>query len=128
MTIVGQVISVQKQATNHVFTIDDGTGSIEARRWIASSDEDGTKSDGIECVQFLRSLNYADRDPRELQYVRVSGGLKSFGKKRYVNINSIRRIKDPHETYFHILETIAVSLIVERGPVSFTPDIFDRVI
>jgi replication factor A2 len=51
------------------------------------------------------------------KYVRVFGGLKSFGKKRYLNINHIRLVSDPHEVYFHILEAITVSLIVERGPV-----------
>lgn len=49
--------------------------------------------------------------------VRVFGGLKSFGKKRYLNINHIRLVSDPHEIFFHILEAITVSLIVERGPV-----------
>ena len=28
-------------------------------------------------------------------------------------------MKDSHEVYFHILEAIAVNLIIERGPVSF---------
>lgn len=54
---------------------------------------------------------------REHQYVRVTGGLKSFGKKRYINATHIREVKDSHEIYFHILEAIAVTLILERGPV-----------
>ncbi|PPQ73019.1 hypothetical protein CVT26_014667 [Gymnopilus dilepis] len=101
VTVVGQVVSVQKQTTNSVYSIDDGTGRIEARQWIdSSSDDDSSKTGAIE----------------EQQYVRVTGGLKSFGKKRYINATHIRPIKEPHEVYFHILETIAVTLILERGP------------
>ena len=48
----------------------------------------------------------------------MTGGLKSFGKKRYINVNHIRNVKDSHEVYFHTLEAIAVNLIIERGPVS----------
>ena len=54
---------------------------------------------------------------RERRYVRVTGGLKNFGKKRYINATHIRDVKDPHETYFHILEAIAVTLMIDRGPV-----------
>ncbi|KAF8965268.1 hypothetical protein BDZ97DRAFT_799072 [Flammula alnicola] len=103
VTIVGQVVSIQKQTTNSVYLVDDGTGRIEARHWVdSSSDEDGSKWGGIE----------------ELRYVRVTGGLKSFGKKRYINASHIRNVTDPHEIYFHILEAIAVNLIIERGPPS----------
>lgn len=49
MTIVGHVVFVQSQTTNCVYTIDDGTGRIEARHWIDSSSEEGTsKWKGIE--------------------------------------------------------------------------------
>jgi replication factor A2 len=100
VTVVGQVVSIQKQATNCVYMVDDGTGRIEARHWVDSTNEDeGSKWGGIE----------------ERKYVRVTGGLKNFGKKRYINATHIRNVKDPHETYFHILEAIAVTLMIERG-------------
>ncbi|KAF9535278.1 hypothetical protein CPB83DRAFT_1641 [Crepidotus variabilis] len=99
VTVVGQVVSIQRQPTNHVFQLDDGTGLIEARRWIASTDEDGTPKDEI----------------AEQRYIRVTGGLKSFGKKRYVNITSIRPISNSHEIYFHLLETMTVYLTLTRG-------------
>jgi len=100
VTVVGQVVSIQKQATNCVYLVDDGTGRIEARHWVDSTNEDeGSKWGGIE----------------ERRYVRVTGGLKNFGKKRYINATHIRDMKDPHETYFHILEAIAVTLMIDRG-------------
>jgi len=103
VTIVGQVVFIQSQTTNCVYTIDDGTGRIEARHWIDSSSEEGTsKWRGIEAGK----------------HVRVTGGLKSFGKKRYINVTHIRNVKDSHEVYFHTLEAIAVNLVIERGPPS----------
>lgn len=52
---------------------------------------------------------------RDKRYVRVVGNLKTFANKRYINAISIRPVTDPHEIYFHILETIAVALTLERG-------------
>jgi len=98
VSIIGQVASVQKQTTNSVYVLDDGTGSLEARQWVDSEAEEST-SGGIE----------------ELRYVKVNGTLKSFGKKRYINATQIRHITDPHEIYFHILESIYATLLVERG-------------
>jgi replication factor A2 len=50
--------------------------------------------------------------------VRVTGALKTFGNKRYINMTHLRVSNDPHELYFHILESIAVTLMAERGQVS----------
>ncbi|KAF8201721.1 hypothetical protein BJ912DRAFT_514297 [Pholiota molesta] len=103
VTIIGHVVSIQKQTTNSVYMLDDGTGRMEARHWVDSaSDDDSHKWAAIE----------------EMRYVRVTGTLKSFGKKRYINATHIRNITDPHEIYFHILEAITANLIIERGPPS----------
>ncbi|KAF8636502.1 hypothetical protein AX17_003317 [Amanita inopinata Kibby_2008] len=100
VTLVGHVTSVQIQATNRVFGLDDGTGRIEARCWADSNgEEDEEKWAGIKTDT----------------YVRVTGGLKTFGSKKYINALHIRPIKDPHEVYYHILDTINVSLVLERG-------------
>jgi replication factor A2 len=119
VTVVGQVVSIQKQATNCVYLVDDGTGRIEARHWVDSTNEDeGSKWGGIEYAP-LHPQNYIllEIPYRERRYVRVTGGLKNFGKKRYINATHIRDMKDPHETYFHILEAIAVTLMIDRGHV-----------
>ncbi|PFH54292.1 hypothetical protein AMATHDRAFT_72787 [Amanita thiersii Skay4041] len=100
VTLVAHVISIQIQATNRVFWLDDGTGRIEARCWVDSTDAEDEKWTGIV----------------ENTYVRVTGGLKMFGNKRYVNALHIRPIKDPHEIFYHILDSITTNLILERGP------------
>ncbi|KAG5635535.1 hypothetical protein H0H81_010947 [Sphagnurus paluster] len=106
VTLVGQVVTIQSQSTNCVYWVDDGTGRIEARHWVDStSEEDSGKWSGIE----------------ESMYVRVTGTLKTFGSKRYINATHIRVATDPHEVYFHILEAIYVTLMVDRGLVRRPP-------
>ncbi|TFK29982.1 replication protein A, subunit RPA32 [Coprinopsis marcescibilis] len=102
VTIVGVVSSIQQQATNSVYAIDDGTGRIEARQWVNSVSE---------AVQ---------SDIKENIYVRVTGPLQAFHGKRYINARHIRPVAEPHEVYFHILEAVAVTLSLERG-VPFAP-------
>ena len=64
--------------------------------------------------------NVAEVFQREGNYVRVSGTLKTYGSKRYINTAHIRLLKDwpEHELFFHIAETMAVTLMFDRGPVS----------
>ncbi|KAG0707672.1 replication protein A subunit RPA32 [Suillus ampliporus] len=100
VTVVGHVVSIQSQATNNLYWLDDGTSRIEARHWIDSSiEESGAGSSAI----------------TEGSYVRVSGALKMFGSKRYVNATHIRLVKSPHELYFHLLEAMTVTLIWAKG-------------
>lgn len=47
MTLVAHVASVQKQTTNNLYTLDDGTGRIEARHWSDALSQD---SDGLNTV------------------------------------------------------------------------------
>ena len=64
MTVVGQVASIQKQATNCVYMVDDGTGRIEARHWVDSTNEDeGSKWGGIEYASSSIFKLYLTRDP-----------------------------------------------------------------
>jgi replication factor A2 len=44
VTLVAHVVSVQKQATNCVYMLDDGTGTLEARHWSDSVSQDGEDS------------------------------------------------------------------------------------
>ncbi|KAN0077094.1 hypothetical protein V8E55_010949 [Tylopilus felleus] len=100
VTIVAYIASVQAQATNSQYMLDDGSGRIEARHWTDSSMEDESEKKGI----------------AEGAHVRVLGSLKMFGNKRYINANLIRPIASPSEIYFHLLEAMTVSMIWERGP------------
>jgi hypothetical protein len=54
----------------------------------------------------------------ENTYVRVTGNLKTFGNKRYINAQHIRPSTNPHELYFHLGEAMVTNLMIERGMVS----------
>ncbi len=54
---------------------------------------------------------------REGIYVRVSGFMKSFGNKKYINASYMRPITDSNEVFYHLAECITVSLTLQRGPV-----------
>jgi len=101
VTLVAQVVSVQKQATNCVYQLDDGTGPmLEARHWsdsINPESEDGQDE--------VRSNSFA----------RVTGTIKMFGRKKYINATQVRPIQDPHEIFFHLLDSMVVQLTFDRG-------------
>ncbi|KAG6810185.1 hypothetical protein H0H92_012949, partial [Tricholoma furcatifolium] len=116
VTTVGQVTNVQVQTTNVLYGIDDGSGQIEARHWVdSSSEEDSAKWDGIELVFIDLTDIFSDADESERMYVRVTGTLKTFGSKRYINATHIRAVTNPHELYFHLLEAMSITLMADRG-------------
>jgi replication factor A2 len=48
---VGHVVSSQKQATNIVYSLEDSTGRMEARKWVnTTGDDDGDKTSDIPYV------------------------------------------------------------------------------
>ncbi|KAI0345172.1 replication protein A, subunit RPA32 [Trametopsis cervina] len=98
VTVVAMVIKIVPQTTNCMYDLDDGTGTIQARHWVDSSQT--AEDDTI----------------KEQTYVRVMGNLKSFGNQRFINATHIRPVVDEHETYFHTLEACTVNLILQRGP------------
>lgn len=59
---------------------------------------------------------------RENAHVRVTGVLKNFSSKRYINANNIRRVTDFHEIPFHMNEVMYVMAVHQRGPVSLPSD------
>ncbi|KAF6755434.1 hypothetical protein DFP72DRAFT_896888 [Ephemerocybe angulata] len=101
VSVVAQAVSIQPQATNCVYHLDDGTGRFEARHWVDQESETNV-------------LNWGGL--RESMYVRVTGSLKGFHGKRYLNTVHVRPITDKHEIFFHEMEAITANLTVERGP------------
>ncbi|KAF5373877.1 hypothetical protein D9758_000632 [Tetrapyrgos nigripes] len=100
VTLVAHVVNINRQATNCQYTLEDGTGSMEARHWLEGSEEDNRKWGNIE----------------ENTYARVTGNLKAFNARRYLNATNISPIEDPHELYYHLLETVYVTMMLKHGP------------
>lgn len=38
VTFVGIIRNVMEQATNYIYTVEDGTGAIEARKWVEQNE------------------------------------------------------------------------------------------
>jgi hypothetical protein len=55
---------------------------------------------------------------RPKTFARVTGNIKTFGSKKYINASQIRPVRDAHETFFHLLDAIAVQLTFDRGSVN----------
>ena len=58
---------------------------------------------------------------RSNTFARVTGNIKTFGSRKYINASQIRPIRDPHEIFFHLLDVIAVQLSFDRVPVRIFP-------
>jgi len=120
LTVVAIVVSVARQATNRVYFIDDGTSRIEARVWIDPSTDAGQEGE--------------DDDIIENSYVRVTGILKQFSNKRYINANHVRpcgftpsaplparsgvttaTAPAVNELYFHFLEVMHMMVVRRKG-------------
>ncbi|OAA65976.1 Nucleic acid-binding, OB-fold protein [Niveomyces insectorum RCEF 264] len=98
LTLVGQVRAINPQQTNVTYRIDDGTGTVDVKKWI-----DADKNDDAE-TRFALD-----------QYVRVFGRLKLFNQKRYVAAHLLRAVDDYNEVSYHLLECTYVHLCLTRG-------------
>ncbi|KAF9336582.1 hypothetical protein BG006_008148 [Podila minutissima] len=98
VTLIGCIRNVNKQSTHHTFQIEDGTGTIDAKRF-PSDDEDPAETSAIDVGT----------------YVRVVGVLKQFGTKFVVNIYAIRPIENKDELTYHLLEVIYVHVSTTKS-------------
>lgn len=102
VTIVGQILSVEAQATNVNYLVDDSTGKVNVRIYIDSDDDsDSTLSSGT--------------------YVRVVGNLRAFNDKKSVVAFQLIPVTDFNEVTFHYLNVIATHLRFTKQPGNNTP-------
>ena len=118
VTIVGQVISMQKHDTKDVYFLDDGTGILEAHYRHADTNN--------EEVQYWKNVNELFEEDGKIRwvtfhnllikilelrslytYAHVVGDIRSIGEQKYLNATHIRLIVDPQEINLHLLETVA---------------------
>ncbi|WFD27506.1 Replication factor A protein 2 [Malassezia nana] len=104
VSLVAWVRSATKNATNIQYTVDDGTGQIDVRKWIDNSMDEGATVDDIESNQ----------------YVRIMGEIKSFNNKRSITAASIHLLQDHNEYLFHQLDVIYTHLALTKASGSTT--------
>ncbi|KAI9191332.1 hypothetical protein LWI28_007063 [Acer negundo] len=89
VTLVGMVFNKDERASDVSFTLDDGTGRIDCKRW--ASEVFDTKE--MEAVQ-------------DGMYVRLNGHLKSFQGRRQLVAFSVRPVTNFDEVTFHYIDCI----------------------
>ncbi|KAJ2743105.1 Replication factor A protein 2 [Coemansia sp. BCRC 34301] len=113
VTFVGVVRSVLQQPINSIYSIEDGTGKIDARVWTGGNDNGG--GDMGDDDQGSASNQMADPNITVGKYVRVYGELRFFNGKRSVTTHKVRLVTDHNEITYHGLEAIYVHLTKTRG-------------
>ncbi|KAH9814663.1 hypothetical protein DFH28DRAFT_1082834 [Melampsora americana] len=96
------VREITRQTTNVLFKIEDGSGTVEARKWMESNDGE---TDGLDT-----EMGVQERD-----WVRVVGKINNFNSKRYVNASRITKITDFNQINYHLLDAMRVTLEYDRG-------------
>ncbi|KAI9095593.1 hypothetical protein DFS34DRAFT_183954 [Phlyctochytrium arcticum] len=108
LTIVGRVNSVTEASTNTTYVLDDGTGTIELKKWVNGEEN--------EAVAKLRE------DIVEGIYVRATGHLRIFNSKKSILVFNIRKVESADEITFHSLECVMVHLYHTKGPLNPAPN------
>ncbi|KAI8286336.1 hypothetical protein K4K60_000464 [Colletotrichum sp. SAR11_57] len=99
VTFVAQIRQISPQPTNITLKLDDGTGLIEAKKWVDTDKKDDDAA-GLDLEG----------------HVRVWGRIKSFNGKRHVGAHFIRPVTDFNEVNYHLLESTYVHLYFTKGP------------
>lgn len=89
VSFVGVIRKVTDNTSNLQIQIEDGTGSIELRKWVDDNAQDESHS-------FLVNG----------KYVAVTGSVKEFGGKKNIQHTTFREITDYNEVIYHHLSAI----------------------
>jgi len=105
VTLVASVVSAENKSGTRSYSIEDGTGRIRARQWLPLDKNKDYIYDKPEDLLALAST-----------YIRVYGKPSTYKGYISLEIQDTRPVTDPHEIYFHIMESIVATLQYTRGP------------
>uniref|UniRef100_A0A7N0URV0 Replication protein A 32 kDa subunit n=1 Tax=Kalanchoe fedtschenkoi TaxID=63787 RepID=A0A7N0URV0_KALFE len=94
VTLVGVFQNKSMRNTDVSFSLDDGTGQIDCKRWMNDAYE-------------TKEMEGIDDD----MYVRVVGHLKSFQGTKSLAVLSVRPVTNYDEVTFHFLDCIRTHLL-----------------
>ncbi|OBA20065.1 replication protein A, subunit RPA32 [Metschnikowia bicuspidata var. bicuspidata NRRL YB-4993] len=100
VSFVGVVRKVENQTSAVTVTIEDGTGSVDVKKWV-----DEKLTTAAEEEEYFLGL--------ENNYVYVTGALKEFNLKKAIQHAQIRPITDHNEVIYHMFYTIHTHLEAE---------------
>ncbi|KAK6199918.1 uncharacterized protein RJT21DRAFT_37650 [Scheffersomyces amazonensis] len=96
VSFVGIIRKVEEQASGVIIKVEDGTGSIDIKRW---TDKSGSLSEDLE--KYNQELN---------KYIFVSGALKSFNDRKSIQNSVIYPVTDHNQILYHHLSAINAHL------------------
>ncbi|CAO1618264.1 unnamed protein product [Parajaminaea phylloscopi] len=99
LTLVAVVRNISRTATNVLYSVEDGTGTIEVRQWLDSSSDDSEKAVNI----------------RQDEYVRILGTVRAFQQKRSISAGHIRPVDNYNEFLFHKMDVVWTHLQLVNG-------------
>lgn len=94
ISITGILRKVENQTSAVSLTIEDGTGSIEVKRWV-----DDTITTAAEETEMFQAW--------ENTYVSVTGALKEFNQKKGIQQSKIFPVTDHNQLIYHILYALS---------------------
>ncbi|GJJ72884.1 replication factor A2 [Entomortierella parvispora] len=100
VVFIAVVRLISAQSTHTTYTVEDGTGQIELKKF-ASDDEDAVEQSSI--IQG--------------SYVKVVGNLKEFQQRFSITVHVIRPIQDMNELTYHNLEVMLVHASLTRSKI-----------
>lgn len=103
--LIGCLVSVKEQTTNSIYTLEDGTGRIDAKTWADESDE---------------SLTERKSRLVEGAYVQVIGTMKEFNGGKSVMAYDIRPVTDFNQITHHLIEAVYQHVCNTKGPAQKT--------
>ncbi|KAK6454396.1 uncharacterized protein RJT20DRAFT_130520 [Scheffersomyces xylosifermentans] len=93
ISFVGVLRKVDVQTSAVVLTVEDGSGSIELRKWINAS----VSTPEAEAEKYSNDIN---------KYVHVGGALKEFQGKKNVQNVAVYSVTDHNQVLYHNLSAI----------------------
>ncbi|KAI0780922.1 hypothetical protein BD413DRAFT_15623 [Trametes elegans] len=98
--VVAHVIRIRRFETVTFLDLEDGTGSITAKRWL-----NGRSSDGLP----------TDEKPF---YAHLVGHLvrASHESQSMLELKTFHIVSDPHQVFFHVFQVALLTLTLQRGP------------
>ncbi|RKO92132.1 hypothetical protein BDK51DRAFT_28469 [Blyttiomyces helicus] len=108
VSIIGRINSVQTLATHIIYVLDDGTGTVEVKKFLDASDD--------------QDFEAAQRDEyHEGTCVKVIGSVRAFSNRMNIVVFNMRPVDSIDEVTFHMLDAIHTHLQLTRGPLGGPP-------
>lgn len=91
--VVGAVRHVEGQSTNVLYTIEDGTGTMDVKQWLDDNDS-----------SIMAEMK--KETTKEGIYITVIGQIKDYEGKKTLVANSVRLLSTGNELTHHLLEVM----------------------